>query len=344
MGISSGLLKPSLRDVIANGAGSAMKPRPERDSRERDFGTRSLGMTEVVFLGKIVGLAIALLAGTLCVAEAGAGPQGGHLFIIGGGRRGPELMNEYVRLAGGAERASILVLPMASGDGDTTGLEMAEEFRGLGVHTARSLFITREQAMTPGILDQFKNVTGVYFTGGDQSRITKELVGTPVQDKLKELYRSGAVIGGTSAGAAVMSAVMLTGDEKLNRDTVNGFVFIKRDNIVVTEGLGFLTSVIVDQHFIRRKRMNRLISVVLEHAPHVGVGIDEATAVIVSPDSTFRVMGSGSVMVLDASQAVNVRNDTRGNLGADGLRMHIILDGDGFDMRRLAPLPGRETR
>ena len=78
--------------------------------------------------------------------------------------------------------------------------------------------------------------------------------------------------------------------------------------------------------------------------PHVGVGIDEATAVIVSPDSTFRVMGSGSVMVLDASQAVNVRNDTRGNLGADGLRMHIILDGDGFDMRRLAPLPGRETR
>jgi len=298
------------------------------------------------FLRNVAVLAIALLAGTFSVADAGAGaePEGGHLFIIGGGRRSPELMREYVRLAGGPEHASILVLPMASGDGDTTGLEMAEEFRGLGVRTARSLFITRAQAMTPEILDQFRNVTGIYFTGGDQARITKELVGTPVQEKLKQLYHSGAVIGGTSAGAAVMSAVMLTGDEKLNRDTVNGFVFIRRDNIVVTEGLGFLTTVIVDQHFIRRKRMNRLISVVLEHAPHVGVGIDEATAVIVSPDSTFRVMGSGSVMVLDASTSANLRNDSRGNLGADGLRMHLLLDGDGFDMRQLAPLPGRATR
>ncbi len=329
---------------IANGAGGATESRSLEIRWKLDVGTRRPALTELAFLGKSLGLALALLAGTLSVAEAGAGPEGGHLFIIGGGRRGPELMKEYVRLAGGPEHASILVLPMASGDGDTTGREMAEEFRGLGVQTARSLFITREQAMTPGIIEQFKDVTGVYFTGGDQARITRELVGTPVQDKLKELYRSGAVIGGTSAGAAVMSAVMLTGDERLNRDTVNGFVFIKRDNIVVTEGLGFLTTVIVDQHFIRRKRMNRLISVVLEHAPHVGVGIDEATAVIVSPDSTFRVMGSGSVMVLDASQSVNVRNDTRGNLGADGLRMHILLEGDGFDMRTLAPLPGRAPR
>jgi cyanophycinase len=301
--------------------------------------------TEIVLLAGSVCLVCALLASTLPAAAAGpGGKEGGHLFIIGGGRRGPDLMKEYVRLAGGAGLASILVLPMASGDGDTTGLEMAQEFRDLGVRAARSLFITREQAMTPGILDQFTGVTGVYFTGGDQARITKELVGTPVQDKLKDLYRSGVVIGGTSAGAAVMSAVMLTGDEKLNRDTVNGFVFIRRDNVVVTEGLGFLTTVIVDQHFIRRKRMNRLISVVLEHAPHVGVGIDEATAVIVSPDSTFRVMGSGSVMVLDASQSSNVRNDSRGNMGADGLRMHLLLDGDGFDMRRLVPLPGRDSR
>ena len=281
-----------------------------------------------------------LLAG-LPGSAAGGGPRGGHLFIIGGGHRSPDLMKEYVRLAGGPAHASILVLPMASGDGDTTGREMAEEFHGLGVGSARSLFITREQAISPGILDQFNGVTGVYFTGGDQSRITKELVGTPVQGKLKALYHSGAVIGGTSAGEAVMSAVMLTGDEKLNRDSVNGFVFIKRDNVVVTEGLGLLTTVIVDQHFIRRKRMNRLISVVLEHAPHVGIGIDEATAVIVAHDSTFRVAGKGSVMILDASRAVNIHNDTEGNLGADGVRMDILLDGDRYDMRRLVPLRRR---
>jgi cyanophycinase len=288
-------------------------------------------------------LAVVLVGGA-SPGAAGGGSEGGHLFIVGGGRRGPELMNEYVRLAGGPGHASILVLPMASGDGDTTGQEMAEEFRGLGVRSARSLFITREQAVTPDILEHFKDVTGVWFTGGDQSRVTRELSGTPVQVKLKELYRSGAVIGGTSAGAAIMSAVMLTGDERLNRDTVNGFTFIKRNNIVVTEGLGFLTTVIVDQHFIRRKRMNRLISVVLEHAPHVGIGIDEATAAIVFPDSTFRVMGHGSVMVLDASQATDIRTDDRGNMGADGLRMHLLLDGDGFDMRRLVPLRGRESR
>ena len=282
-------------------------------------------------------LSALLLACAAVSAFGGEAPQG-HLFIIGGGHRGPELMKEYIRLAGGPAHANILVLPMASGDGDTTGMEMAAEFRDLGVASARSLFITRAQAMTPEILDQFRGVTGVYFTGGDQVRITRELVGTPVQAKLKELYRSGVVIGGTSAGAAIMSKVMLTGDERLNKDTVNGFVFIRRNNVVVVDGLGFLETVIVDQHFIRRKRLNRLISVVLEHDPHVGVGIDEATAVIVSPDSTFRVMGNGSVMVLDASQTEHIRDDEKGNMGFDGMRMHVLLDGDEFDMRQMKPV------
>jgi cyanophycinase len=137
--------------------------------------------------------------------------------------------------------------------------------------------------------------------------VTRALVGTPVQRKLLKLYQAGAVMGGTSAGAALMSKVMITGDEKLNRDTINAFVVIRKDNIVTVEGMGFLTNAIIDQHFVRRKRHNRLISVVLEHPDLVGVGIDEATAIIVRRGELFDVTGRGSVVVYDATRARGTR-------------------------------------
>ncbi len=274
---------------------------------------------------------------------AGDAPQG-SLFIIGGGDRSRSMMEEFVTLAGGPEKARIRIIPNASGDGDTSGLEMTEEFKTLGVKDVSHVLYTREQAEKPGAERAFDGATGIYFTGGDQVRITRALLKTPVHRALLDLYRQGAVIGGTSAGAAIMSEVMITGDEKINKDTVNLFPMIRLGNVETVEGMGFVTDAIIDQHFVRRKRHNRLITVVLEHPQLVGVGIDEATAVVIGPDHSFRVTGESIVVVYDATGATKATTDAAGNLAASGMVLHVLKAGDRYDLSARRVLPGATSR
>ena len=275
-------------------------------------------------------LILLLLPGAM-LSMAGEQPRG-KLFIIGGGRRSDGMMEEFVRLAGGPAQAWIIVLPMASGAPDTAGMEQVAEFSGIGAR-AEWIQFTREQALDPASSARLDSATGIYFTGGDQVRVTRVVLGTPLYRKLHELHRRGVVIGGTSAGAAIMSKIMLTGDERFNRDSTNAYVFIKPGNVVTVEGLGFLGSVIVDQHFIRRKRHNRLLSVVLENPAMLGIGIDESTAIVVEPDSTFRVIGDRSVMIFDAGRAAGIRTSATGNMGVTGVQLHLLLPGDRFNLR-----------
>ena len=284
-------------------------------------------------------LLVFLLCGSLLApAEEG---QHGSLFIIGGGKRSGGMMEEFVRLAGGPAHARIVVLPMASGVPDTAGILQVEEFRNLGAR-AEWIQFTHEQALEPASGSRLDSATGIYFTGGDQRRVTRIVLRTPLYQKLHELHRRGVVIGGTSAGAAVMSEMMLTGDERLNRDSANAYAFIKQENVVTAQGLGFLASVIVDQHFIRRKRHNRLLSLVLENPALLGIGIDESTAIIVEPDSTFRVIGDRSVMVLDAGAAAGIRANASGNMGVTGVQLHLLLPGDRFNLRTRSLISGEK--
>ena len=268
----------------------------------------------------------------------------GRLFIIGGGKRPPEMMRQYLDFAGGPGRARIVVIPNASSQPETTGTEQAEQFKRLGAASSSCLYLRREEAMKESSAHLLDSATGIFFSGGDQSLLTRDLLHTPVHRKIHSLYTAGAVIGGTSAGAAVMSEVMITGDEKLNRDSINAFVFIRQGNIATTEGFGFVKTMIVDQHFLRRKRHNRLISVVLEHPKLIGVGIDEATAVVVQPDSILSVTGEGSVLILDARGAGASHTDSRGNLSIAGVSMHLLVPGDRFDARTGLVIPGRDKR
>ena len=174
----------------------------------------------------------------------------------------------------------------------------------------------------------------MWFGGGDQVLLIKALKGTKTDAAIHARYRAGAVIGGTSAGAAVMSASMITGDERHPggvrpvADSAS-YMTIARDNLVVTDGFGLLTNAVVDQHFVRRKRSNRLVSVVLERPEHLGVGIDESTALIVSPDGRWRVMGESVALIYDARKAAITRPG--GTLGATGLVMHVLPAGGIYD-------------
>jgi cyanophycinase len=262
----------------------------------------------------------------------------GHLMIVGGGPRPATMREEFVRLAGGPGSARIVVLPMASADAERAAESEVTALRRLGVD-ARSLILTREQAMNPAAARELDGVTGVWFPGGVQTRLTAVLRDTPVETALRERYHAGAIIGGTSAGAAIMTSPMLTGGEQrpggarpLSANSRDAFITIDRNNVVTEPGITLLPGAIVDQHFVRRRRHNRLISLVLENPSLVGLGIDESTALLVGPDGLWRVIGESVVIVYDAREAA-VTVDSAPVLGAAGLRMHVLPPGSIFDPR-----------
>ena len=160
------------------------------------------------------------------------------------------------------------------------GLELAEDFRKLGAEAER-IVLSREQADTEAAARRLDGVTGIWFGGGDQAKLTAAIGHTRVETAIHARYAAGAVVGGTSAGAAVMSTPMITGDERKPggsrppaKDSSDAFMTIAREDVVTIDGFGMLPGVIIDQHHVRRRRGNRLVSVVLEHPELVGIGID----------------------------------------------------------------------
>jgi cyanophycinase len=280
-------------------------------------------------------LVLALAAPSLASA---ADPPGGHLLIIGGGKRPPELMAKVAELAGGAS-ARVAVIPTASSVPDEVGPEQAAELEAAGAGTAFPLPTTPATAHEPSALAALDGATGVFLSGGDQRRLTAALLDSPLLESLHEIYRRGGVIAGTSAGAAVMGPVMITGDEKIPPpEGEESFSTLLADNVVTTSGLGFLPGTVVDQHFVARKRLNRLIAVVLEKPELLGIGIDESTAILVGPDRTFEVVGESQVVVVDAREARNVSAGPEGHLAAHGVALHVLRSGQRFDLEARRPL------
>jgi cyanophycinase len=263
----------------------------------------------------------------------------GHLLLVGGGPIPDSIRRRFVELAGGAGNARIVVFPMASEDPEA-GVGAIQEFEALGARAER-IVLDRAAASTDAAAHRLVGVTGIWFGGGDQSRQTAALQGTPVEAAIHQRYREGAVVGGTSAGAAVASTPMITGDEKRPggsrppkdpSDSSSAFLTIARDNIVTKDGFDLLPGAIVDQHFVRRRRHNRLISLVLEHPELIGVGIDESTALEVDPDGTWRVLGESVAVIYDARHAF-ITPPGAGSLGAADVRMQILPAGSVYDPR-----------
>lgn len=256
----------------------------------------------------------------------------GHLVIIGGGDRPIYIMQKIVHLAGG-ENSRFIIIPNASSIPHEVGSRQKEEFIKLGSKNAEYIVLDSSMVNSTEVIAKFNGITGVFFSGGDQSNLTRLLNGTKLLEKIKEIYKNGGVISGTSAGAAIMSQVMITGNELVNKDSSSSFISIQVNNIEVKEGFGFINSAIIDQHFIKRKRLNRLISLIIENPKLTGIGIDEATSIVVYPDEIFEVLGENQVIVFDASSSKNIKSDKNGNLGAEDIKMHILTDGSKFNLK-----------
>lgn len=227
---------------------------------------------------------IAVLCASASLQADEATPKG-HLVVVGGGKTIEAVMKRMLALAGGPE-ASIVILPQASAVPET-GAKSEEMWRGFGATHVAAIGELSE----PDAKQALSGASLIWMPGGEQTRLMKALTDAGIPAILRDRYRSGAVIGGTSAGAAVMSALMITGEADLESITPKA--------TKLAEGLGLWNEVIVDQHFLKRQRFNRLLAAVLDHPDKIGVGIDEETAVIVSADG-WEVAGNSKVLVIDA--------------------------------------------
>ena len=254
----------------------------------------------------------------------------GKLVIVGGAQTS-EIVKKFVELAGGPD-AKIIVIPNAGSNPVKWSKVQVQEFKELGAE-ADYLMFTRETADDEANLEKMDWANAVFFLGGDQSDLTRDMLGTKLLDKVFEIYNNGGVVGGSSAGAAIMSEIMITGNELVNKDSTVSFVTIEKGNVEVKTGFGFLKNAIVDQHFLKRKRHNRTIAALIEHPNLFGIAIDESTGIIVYPDETFEVLGSYQVLVYDPIDGNNIREDKNGNLGISDMKLHVLISGDKFDMK-----------
>jgi len=276
-------------------------------------------------LGFLAALAVAALVAT--GATAGSPPQG-HLVLIGGGDKPDDAMAKFIELAGGPQ-APMVAIPTASEDSDV-GYYYTDLFRETyGCPNVVTLDIkNRADAGRPDFVERAAAASGIFFGGGDQARITRAILDTPVGDAIAAAFARGAVVGGTSAGTACQSPLMITGE--------GDFTVIRAGSVELWRGFGFFRDVVVDQHFIVRQRSNRLISVILQHPQLLGVGVDEDTAVWVRPDGTFEVLGKRCVMVVDASGAAVSRRPAetgQDDLGVHDLKVHVLLRGEVYDLK-----------
>jgi len=259
----------------------------------------------------------------------------GSLIIIGGheAKTGEQaILSEVAARAGKSGR--LVVITVASQEPEDLATTYKEVFGGLGVKQVDVLDIrTREQATNPAAVALLDNVAVVFFTGGDQLRITSQVGDTPVFQRMHELYRRGATIAGTSAGAAAMPATMLISGSGDSSEVIS--------SLGMAPGLGLLENVVIDSHFAERGRIGRLLGAVAQNPRNLGLGIDEDTAIVVEHGSHFRVLGSGAVYVLDgASIAYSSLSEERseGIITIHGITMHVLGTGDLFDLRGRRPL------
>ena len=283
------------------------------------------------FMKKITILTI--LAVTIifpCCSPKHQGKPTGKLFIIGGGNRTDAMMNELVDLAGLRKDGYIYILPMASSLPDSSIIWAKEDFEVTGIKKVFGYNFLPGVTPPKAQLDSLRNAKLIYISGGDQARFMSVVINSPVMDAVHEAYKNGSVIAGTSAGAAVMSKKMITGNQKKHSAPDAGFVTIESDNVEVTQGLGFLTDVIIDQHFIKRQRLNRLIAVSIENPDELCVAMDESTAIIVDGDYAT-VTGISQVIVI--KNTGKIKNIKDGLLGNEGLQLSVYLPGQKFKLR-----------
>jgi cyanophycinase len=262
------------------------------------------------------------------------GTKRGPLMAIGGAEdRVKEriILRHFVELAGGTA-ARIAIIPTASSIEDA-GQRYKAIFLALGAASAEVAYVAdRAAALDRATVAPLTDTTGIFIGGGNQMRLAAILGGTPVEAAIHERHAAGAVIAGTSAGASILSRHMVvmgaSGTAPRSRMAQLG------------AGFGLIDTAIVDQHFRQRNRIGRLLTLVALNPAQLGLGIDEDTAAIITPDGEMTVLGRGTVIVVDGQR---MTSDSAGQADGRPLNMtdvvlHALANGARYGMRTRRPL------
>jgi cyanophycinase len=260
----------------------------------------------------------------------------GCLIIIGGGEdrdptRERRILREVARHVHGGK---LVLATVASREPKGYFEDYQRAFADLGIGELVELYVTdRHQAMDREKLSVLDDAAGIFFSGGDQLRITSQIGDTGIEAKVRALYERGGVVAGTSAGAAVMSETMLVKGTSKETHRIG--------DLHMSPGMGLVRDVIIDQHFAERGRFGRLLGAVAHNPRVLGLGIDEDTAAVLEGDR-FHVIGSGAVYVVDGSEVsfcnvAEARADCA--LSMHDVRVHVLSDDDGFDLKERRPIP-----
>lgn len=249
-----------------------------------------------------------------------------------------EILRRYVEISGGA-KARVAIIPTASAL-ESTGRKYEDIFKNLGAKEAVALpFKTRTDATKKDWLASLETATAIFLTGGNQLRISTILGGTPVAKAIRRLNARGVNVGGTSAGAAILSEHMIAyGSEGATP---------RAGMSTLAPGFGMTNRVIIDQHFRQRDRLGRLLTALAYNPFAVGIGLDEDTAAFIDPDDRIHVVGAGAITIVDTS-AIEHSSVAGADVGQPicmtGVRLHVLTRGATFDLklRRASPPEGEE--
>ncbi len=257
------------------------------------------------------------------------GATRGWIIPIGGAENKENdrhILERFVQVSGGSD-ADIVVIPTASRMAET-GPRYERLFSEIGAARVTSMdFDTRRDCHEPGRLQRLEEATGIFFTGGNQLRLTTLLGGTPVAKLIRIRNAHGVAVGGTSAGASILSEHMIAfGDE--GSSIISG-------SVRLAPGLGLTNRFIIDQHFRQRDRLGRLLTALAYNPFAIGIGLDEDTAAFIGPDETVEIVGSGGVTVVDASEVTFSSMDSVSEgqpVCMLGLKMHMLVAGSTFNL------------
>ncbi len=255
----------------------------------------------------------------------------GNLFIIGGGHKSVALMQQLISTAHLNSNDYIVFLPMATEEPDTSYFYIKQDFATVCNNKVVSFNFTKNDINKSTWIDSLKKAGLIYIGGGDQSRFMNIVLHTPVQTAIQQAYKNGSTVAGTSAGAAIISHYMISGNQLLGDTTYEStFPKLLNDNIEIKEGLSLLDSAIIDMHFITRSRYNRLLTAIAKYPTLPCIGIDEGTAIIVH-NNIVKVAGASQIIVFSNPQNLQVTN--KGYIKFNDVKMSVYTDGDEFSLR-----------
>lgn len=265
----------------------------------------------------------------MCPSKVAEGDQRGWIVPIGGAENkdeNPRILKRFLAVAGGST-AEIVVIPTASQLRDT-GPRYQRLFGELGARKVEVVdFDSRGDCTESGRLDRIERASAIFFTGGNQLRLSTILGGTPAAQMIRACNAAGVTVGGTSAGASILSEHMIAFGKEGSSP--------RADSVRLAPGLGLTNRFVIDQHFRQRDRLGRLLAALAYNPFAIGIGLDEDTAAFIGPDNTLEVEGSGSVSVVDAG---NLDFSSMADAGEDqpvcmlGLTVHILLAGATFNL------------